>query len=158
MLLFLFVFITGCAKVDNSPAKKEKANKKVVLDFWENFLNKKDLNTAFALFADSVVMWANFNPIPIVGRKAVANDEKVFPKAFPDIHFKSEGIYADGDFVTLRWNVVGTNTDSLMDMPPTNKSVVINGCTIYKVRNGRIQNIWDYWDFNGFMKQLHPKN
>ncbi len=48
LMLFTSVIITGCAEVDNSPAKKEEANKKVVLDFWENFLNKCILKISFS--------------------------------------------------------------------------------------------------------------
>ena len=156
LVIFLFIFVTGCSRFNKSFSKKE-ANKKIVLDYWENFYNKKDLNTAFALFADSAVMWQNVNPTPIVGRNAIADNEKVFPAAFPDGHFKSEGIYADGDFVTLRWYADGTNTGSLMGMPPTNKPAVVHGCTVYEVKDGKIQKAWDYWDFAGFMKQLHPE-
>lgn len=155
-VILLFIFVSGCSRFDRSLRKKE-ANKKVVLNYWENFYNKKDLNKAFALFADSAVSWSNINPSPIIGAKAIGDYERVFPEAFPDGHFKSEGIYADGDFVTLRWYADGTNTGALMDMPPTNKRVVVHGCTVYEVKNGKIQKMWDYWDYAGFMKQLHPE-
>ena len=56
-VILLFIFVTGCSRFDRSLRKKE-ANKKVVLNYWENFYNKKDLNKAFALFADSAVSWS----------------------------------------------------------------------------------------------------
>ena len=43
--------------------------------------------------------------------------------AFPDIQITIEDLFAEGDKVAGRWTARGTNTGSLMGMPPTVKGL-----------------------------------
>lgn len=58
--------------------------------------------------------------------------------AIPDLHFEIQELVAEGDAVVARFTTGGTNTGSLMGMPPTGKSFSARGLTYYRLANGKI--------------------
>ena len=58
--------------------------------------------------------------------------------AIPDLHFEIQELVAEGDAVVARFTGGGTNTGSLMGMPPTGKSFSARGLTYYRLANGKI--------------------
>lgn len=155
MILFgvALLVVGGCAPKEDLKAKGE-ANKELVLQWWDLFYNKKDVPKAMELFAENAI-YCNYGTGAVdTGRAIIQQKEEAFPKAFPDGKFRSEGIFSDGDYVILRWNADGTNTESLMGMPPTNKFVDVHGAQIFLIQNGKIQQVWDYWNMADFMKQM----
>lgn len=74
--------------------------------------------------------------------------------AFPNLQFTVEELVAEGDKVVTRWTARGTNTGSLMGMPPTGKAVVISGISIERITNGKIAESWVNFDQLGMLQQL----
>ena len=74
--------------------------------------------------------------------------------AFPDVHFEIDQFFGEGDFGAIRWTLTGTHRGELMGIAPTNRRVVIHGCTIGQVRNGKAFRDWLYWDTGSLMRQL----
>jgi len=74
--------------------------------------------------------------------------------AFPDLRYTIEDQSAEGDKVVTRWTAHGTNTGSLMGMPPTNKPAVVTGISIEQIANGKITETWINFDALGMMQQL----
>lgn len=58
--------------------------------------------------------------------------------AFPDLHFDVTDTVADGDRVVISWQMRGTNTGAMGEMPPTGRKIDVAGMTIYYFRAGRI--------------------
>jgi predicted ester cyclase len=56
--------------------------------------------------------------------------------------------------VVVRWTGHGTHTGNLMGVAPTHMKVTVHGMDIYRVSEGKIQEIWISWDAMGFMQQL----
>lgn len=77
-----------------------------------------------------------------------------FKFAFPDLHFTIEDILAEGDKVVWRWTSTGTNTGSMMGMPPTGKKATITGIEIYRMAGGKIAERWGNFDQLGLLQQL----
>jgi predicted ester cyclase len=67
-------------------------------------------------------------------------------KAFPDIRFTIEDIFGEGDLVATRWTLLGTQTGELRGRQPTGKSVTVPGNTIFRLREGRIVEMWVAFD------------
>lgn len=74
--------------------------------------------------------------------------------AFPDLHYSSEDIIAEGDKLVERFSSRGTHRGELMGAPPTGKEVTINGINIYRMSNGKIVERWAQVDDMGMMQQL----
>ena len=64
-------------------------------------------------------------------------------------------IAVEGDYAGWLVRMTGTNTGSLMGMPPTGRHVEITGTSIDRFdADGQLVESWDQWDNLGFMTQL----
>lgn len=104
-------------------------NRKLVVDFYEQFFNQHDLGAAERYIGDTYIQ---HNPNVPDGRKAFTEAfARVFAQ-FPERHSRIVRVVADGDLVVL--HVHGT------------KSAEDRGTAIvdiFRVRNGRIVEHWD---------------
>ena len=75
--------------------------------------------------------------------------------AFPDLSFEiaSAGV-AGPDLVAAQWIMRGTNTGSMMGLPPTGKSVTVSGADFIRVVDGKIQTVDGYFDSRAVPEQL----
>ena len=74
--------------------------------------------------------------------------------AFPNLKYTLNDTIIEGDKVVTRWTAAGTNSGDFFGMPATNKDITMLGITIFRIREGKIANLWDVWDQNGLMQQL----
>lgn len=75
--------------------------------------------------------------------------------SFPDVSFEiaSEGLVAP-DLVAAQWIMRGTNTGSMMGLPPTGKSVVLHGADFIRVGDSGIRSVNGYFDTRAIPEQL----
>jgi len=75
--------------------------------------------------------------------------------AFPDLSFEiaSKGL-AGENLVAAQWIMRGTNTGSMMGLPPTGKSVTVSGADFIRVAGGKIQTVDGYFDSRAVPEQL----
>ena len=94
-------------------------------------------------------------PTPISGDDLAANVEGLCA-AFPDLHFVHDGSYVDGDTVTARWRMRGTNDGApLPGAPaPTNGTIDLEGVDIITTRDGAVVDVVGYFDQKTFVEQL----
>jgi steroid delta-isomerase-like uncharacterized protein len=75
--------------------------------------------------------------------------------AFPDLTFKTGASYAAGpDRVAAEWVMTGTNTGSMMGLPPTGRSVRLEGSDFFTLDGERIAAVRGYFDSAGIPRQL----
>jgi len=75
--------------------------------------------------------------------------------AFPDLSFEIVSAGAAGpDLVAAQWIMRGTNTGSMMGLPPTGKSVTVSGADFIRVAGGKIQTVDGYFDSRAVPEQL----
>lgn len=72
----------------------------------------------------------------------------------PDMHVELEEVVVCGENEIVRWRARGTHQGPMMGIEATGRLVVFEGMTWLKVRNGRIYEGWDRWNFGGFIAQL----
>jgi steroid delta-isomerase-like uncharacterized protein len=77
-----------------------------------------------------------------------------FFTAFPDAHFTSEELIAEGDTVAVRRTFRGTHTGSFMGIPPTGKQVTTTVMTMNRFAHGKIVEVWNNTDDLGLLQQL----
>jgi len=75
--------------------------------------------------------------------------------AFPDLSFEiaSKGL-AGENLVAAQWIMRGTNTGSMMALPPTGKSVTVSGADFIRVAGGKIKTVDGYFDSRAVPEQL----
>jgi hypothetical protein len=78
----------------------------------------------------------------------------IYRDAFPDVHFTIDEQIAEGDRVVTRWTARGTHKGELAGIPPTGKSVTVNGVTVDRIVNGKYVESWGIFDQLGLMQQL----
>jgi steroid delta-isomerase-like uncharacterized protein len=76
-----------------------------------------------------------------------------FRRAFSDIHFTEDGLFADGDIVVLQWTLRGTHTGEFNGIAATGRRVTSRGVDIFRMADGKIAERWAY-DDGSLMRQL----
>ena len=77
-----------------------------------------------------------------------------FRGAFPDIKVIVEDTVAEGDQVAARCTLRATHTGDNLGFAATHKPLDITGIAIVRVRDGKIVEAWNNFDFMGMSRQL----
>jgi steroid delta-isomerase-like uncharacterized protein len=77
-----------------------------------------------------------------------------FNSIFPDLEEDLQDIIASGDTVATRWVVTGSLQQEFMGIPATGQTVRVEGMNFYRLKNGRVTDIWTQFDGVGMMQQL----
>ncbi|OLE17527.1 MAG: hypothetical protein AUI36_36385, partial [Cyanobacteria bacterium 13_1_40CM_2_61_4] len=75
-------------------------------------------------------------------------------EVFPDIHYSTENLIAEGDHVVQRWTVTTTHKGEFIGLPPTGARVTVRGMSLFRIADGRIVEHWAFADELGFLAQL----
>jgi steroid delta-isomerase-like uncharacterized protein len=118
---------------------------------WEVAINEGRTNILDTAYAENAVL----HTVPEVKGKANAKAYYAnFVTGFSDRKFTVKEIFADGDKLVKYWQFTGKHTGSFFGIPATGKSVDIIGCTIAKMKDGKITEEQDFMDNLVFMQQL----
>ena len=77
-----------------------------------------------------------------------------FRAAFPDIEVVVEDTVSEGDKVAARCTVRGKHQSDSLGFAATQQPMEITGITIVRVRDGKIVEAWNNFDFMSMFKQL----
>ena len=75
---------------------------------------------------------------------------------FPDLNFEfTNNIEStNSQSLAVEWTMRGTNTGVFMGMPPTGKSICVNGADFFVITEGKISSILGYFDTKSTPQQL----
>jgi steroid delta-isomerase-like uncharacterized protein len=134
-----------------TPAERE--NSEVVRKFFEAGPSSGDLGAADALLAPDFSLHTPL-PTPGPGIEAMNNVIITCRAAFHGLHVTIEDLMADGDKVTCRFTARGVHNGEFMGLPPTGKKIVMTGIEIFRLRDGKIAELWGEANLMGLMQQL----
>jgi len=100
-------------------------------------LNARDLDGYLSRIDESYVGQSETAPGPIRGREGVRQNIETMFTAFPDLRIEIEQIIAGGDSVVVRARATGTHKGNFAGIAATNKSVVMQICSVIEIRNGK---------------------
>ena len=73
---------------------------------------------------------------------------------FPDVQIHIEDMIAEGDKVVTRMRITGTHTGEFLGIPPSGKSVSVEGIGISRIVDGKSVEYWESFDALGLMQQI----
>jgi steroid delta-isomerase-like uncharacterized protein len=88
------------------------------------------------------------------GPEGVKQVVAAFREAFPDLKGILEDQTAEGDKVVNRYTGRGTHRGEFLGVEPTGREVELAGVTIFRLRDGKIIEGWDFYDGLGLLRQL----
>jgi predicted ester cyclase len=158
ILLFLGVSCNTCPEkeeLDKMKAQEqvEEQNKELA-ERWHSDLglNRKWEVADEILAADIVLHMPGMEELK--GIDAVKSFDEMYA-AFKNGEVNHYEIVAEGDYVFIRWDLSFDNTVDLMGIPATGKRISgVGGMDQFLIKDGKIQEFWQFYDEMGFMKQL----
>ena len=131
----------------------EKENIAIVKKFFEFGPSKGDIATADALLHGQFSL---HTPLPTPG-PGIEEMNKVITTcraAFDGLKVTIEDIMADEDKVTARFTARGIHTGEFMGLPPTGKPITLTAIEIFRIKEGKIAELWGEVNLMGLMMQL----
>jgi predicted SnoaL-like aldol condensation-catalyzing enzyme len=110
-------------------AAQMESNKKIVVDFYEKGLNKKDFEAAAQYFGSKYVQ---HNPNAADGAEGFKALLQMLRDRFPNSHSNIKRVFAEGDYVILHVHTVRE--------PGTRGTAIVD---IFRLENGKIVEHWD---------------
>lgn len=74
--------------------------------------------------------------------------------SIPNTQIRVEDILSEGDRVAVRVTLQGTHTGQGLGVPPTGRSVSVQGIIILRMVDGQIVEAWNSYDQLGLLRQV----
>jgi len=120
--------VAAPVKAERVYSAQEALNKTIVLDFYEQALNRKDYDAASKYLGTYIQHNPNAEDGPDGLRKFLA----FLKSKYPQSHSEITQVFVDGDFVLLRVHAIrepGTRGNAIVD--------------IFRLKDGKIEEHWD---------------
>jgi steroid delta-isomerase-like uncharacterized protein len=126
----------------------------VVRTWFEDLWNQGREETIERFFAvDGIAHGLGSESAPLRGPDGYRPFFRTFRNAFPDIRVEVLRTTTEGEMVTAHCRVTGTHSGNTMGIA-TGKRVDFYGMTMVRVRNGKIVEAWNNFDFLSFYQQI----
>jgi steroid delta-isomerase-like uncharacterized protein len=127
------------------------ANKAVCLRHYSEVLTGKQLGVIDEIYAEQIQIGDG----PSMPREQFKAMAAMSTKAFPDLVATVRDQIEERDRVVTRWTAEGTHLGDFLGHAGTGKRVSIKAIHIHRVREGRIEALWEEIDLLGAAKQLN---
>ncbi|MCE7986034.1 MAG: hypothetical protein DYG89_33065 [Caldilinea sp. CFX5] len=125
----------------------EAANKAVVQKFYDEVVNKKNLDAFQEVFDPKMTEHAlGYGSSPFRDTDLLAG--------FPDLQLKVDLWLVKGDLVTAVVTASGTQTGEFMGLAPTGKKMTFSQIDIWRVQNGKITDVWHNFASTDILQQV----
>ena len=129
-------------------------NKALVRRFYEEVWDRGNVEFAQEVFADDYLRHDLRPTAAAPGPDGQRQIAAAFRAAFPDLRWHVDLLLAEGDLVVGRWTASGTNTGPWAGMAATGRHVTFSGVNIFRIRDGKVVEIWNHRDDLGLAQQL----
>lgn len=124
--------------------------------WFEEVWNKGRAEAIDEMFAEDGVAYglADETGAPLRGAAGFKPFFQSFRNAFPDIEIVVEDAIAEGDKVAARCTVRATHAGDGLGFAATQRPVEFTGIALVRVRDGKIVEAWNNFDFMGLFQQV----
>jgi steroid delta-isomerase-like uncharacterized protein len=134
--------------------KKMMDNKDFIRRWFEEVWNKGREEAIDEMFAADGVAHGLEGDAPIRGAAAFKPFFHKFREAFPEIKVTVEDVVTEGDKVAARCSVRGHHRGDTLGFAATDQPVEFDGMTIARIKDGKIVEAWNNFDFMKMFQQL----
>ena len=130
-------------------------NKQLMQRWFDQVWNDGRTDAIDEMFAaDGLAYGLMDNPTEGIGPSGFRDLHTMFRGAFPDMTITVEDMIAEGDKVAARCSVRGKHEGDHLGFAATKTPVDFTGMAIVRIRNGKIVEAWNNFDFMRMNKQL----
>jgi steroid delta-isomerase-like uncharacterized protein len=127
-------------------------NKAIVRSFFEEGPSKGNMEAANGLLSSDFSL---HTPLPSApGIQGINDIVTTCRTAFKHLNVTVEDMIAEGDKVAVRFTARGIHKGCFMDLPPTGKPITMTGVEIFRIKDGKIAELWGEANLLGLMTQL----
>lgn len=127
-------------------------NKTIVRRFFEEGPSKGNISAADDLLSPDFAMH-----VPLPASPGVEGINEVITAcraAFEHLNVTVEDMIAEGNTVAARFTARGVHKGNFMDLPATGKPITMTGIEIFRIKDGKIIELWGEANLLGLMQQL----
>jgi steroid delta-isomerase-like uncharacterized protein len=129
-------------------------NKSLFARFGEA-LNARNFDAIRGLLAPDFVRHCQATPDVVVNnREQFLEYLKADATVFPDSRQTPELVVAEGDFVAFWLKYEGTQKGKMGPFPPSHKRMLLDVGGIFRIRDGKLAELWVTWDNLASLAQL----
>ncbi len=129
-----------------------ETNKDVVRRYQEAY-NRGDLNALDALVDPNLVSHSLIPGLP-PGLEGGKQAHRMTVASFPDLHYHTDELVAEGETVAQRFTITGTQQGEFMGFPASGRPIRFVGVSFFRLRAGKIVEHWGLQDGLTLMIQL----
>jgi predicted ester cyclase len=156
--IFRFFSAWGASTTSASHQEEQlmspEANTVMVRRYLEEVIHQGNVAAIDASIATNHVLTWPGSPTPMRGPEGFKHLLIIYASAFPDLHWTTEEVTAQGETVVARLQAYGTHLRELMGMPPTGKQATWTETHIFRVAGGKLVEHWTNLDQVGMLQHL----
>jgi predicted ester cyclase len=115
--------------------------------------NKKDFSVLHQVFDKNAIIYRALGDLS--GLDAIEKDLKEWQTAFPDMCLLILEIFEQNDLIAVHWKAGGTHQGIFMGVEATLQPIKCNGIWIYRLKEGKIIECWDYINISQILQQIN---
>ena len=133
-----------------------ETNKALMRRWFEEVWNQGRADAIPELFSEDGIAHGLSEDVnaPMKGPAGFLPFHAQFREAFPNIEVVVEDMIAEGDLVASRCSVRGKHLGHSLGFAATNSPIEFTGMAITRIRDGKIVEAWNNFDFMKMYKQL----
>jgi steroid delta-isomerase-like uncharacterized protein len=113
-------------------------NKAIVMKIFDALWSKGQLSVIDDFVSKDFVGYWPFRDEPVRGPVEYKDLVADMRKVFPDLSMKVLDYVSEGEKAVARFDVTGTHRAEFLTVPPTEKTVTVEGLTISRIAKGKI--------------------
>jgi steroid delta-isomerase-like uncharacterized protein len=125
-----------------------------VVQAWTDALNRHDADAALAWISDDHVFINTGNGQRFIG---AAENRKHYTELFelwPEVHFETVKLFGSGEYFVKEWIMTGIHRADAQGLPAAGRSFRVQGAGVGVVRDGKVAEATEYWNFAAFLAQV----
>lgn len=145
---------SSSASATTCPTTTEAENIAIARVWHEEAINRRNPAALHDILNSEVVHHAAGGYPDTMTADGVVTMMAAFPRAFSDLHYDFDLLFAQDDLVVERYTASGTHDGALQDLPATGREATWTGINIFRIECGRIVEIWSEVDALSRRQQL----
>jgi steroid delta-isomerase-like uncharacterized protein len=129
-------------------------NKATIRRGFEEIWNQGNLAVMDETFAPTAMLHSPVQPEPLRGLEILKTLVTRLRVAFPDFHVTIEDLLAEGEIVVVRYTMRGTHRGDYFGIPPTGRPVTSPEIELFRVVDGKIEEMWLEFNVMDVLQQL----